>query len=189
MTTSIAIRGLAGVEQRQPDGSFVAYQPDAPAPTPIKPGDRLRVRVEIADDAWLYAVSAVDQTDYRLLGAWAPGAHGGARMLWPDGHPLTADEATMTTLFVIGSRDELPWARDLGHASCASLVGKLPPAPPATACDHLYGLFWKIPRRPRGLVPPTVDTLRDGSAAVPAIVSEHSGAPYTAIEWQFKREP
>jgi hypothetical protein len=136
---------------------------------------------------WLYAVSAIDQAEFRKLGEWAPGeGAGGVQVLWPDGHPLATDEATMTTLFVIGAREELPWVRDLTHASCASLVGKMPPAQPTSACDHLYGLFWKIPRRPRGLVPPSVAYFQDGGTRVPAIVSEHSGAPYTAIEWQFK---
>ncbi len=188
MSKTVAIRGLAGVEQLQADGGFIAYLPGAPVPTPIKAGDRLRVGLEIAGDVWIYAVSAIDQADYRKLGEWTPGglAAGGVQLLWPGGHPLTDDEATMTTLFVIGSREALPWVRDLTHASCASLVGKMPPAEPTSACDHLYGLFWKIPRRPRGMVPPTVDSFQDGGTRVPAIVSEHSGAPYTAIEWQFR---
>jgi hypothetical protein len=107
-------------------------------------------------------------------------------MLWPGGHAVTAGEATMTTLLVIASSEELPWARDLTRADCASLVNKMPPVPPVTACDHLYGLFWKIPKRPRGLVPPVVDSFQDGGTEVPAIVAAHAGAPYTAIEWQFK---
>jgi hypothetical protein len=188
MTMTVAIRGMAGVEQLQPDGSFVTYQPGAPISTPIKPGDRLRIRLEVADDAWIYAVSAIGQAEYRKVGVWAPGerAHGGVRILWPGGHALTADEATMTTLFVVGSREQLPWARDLTQASCASLVGHMPTRPPTTACDHLYGLFWKAPRRVRGLVAPPVDVLEDGATRMPAIVSRQDDAPYAAIEWQFK---
>ena len=188
MTKTVAMKGLAGVEHLQPDGSFAAYQPGGPVPTPIKAGDRLRVRLEAPDDAWIYAVAVIRQADYWKLGAWAPGknASGGVRTLWPGGHALTADDATMTTLLVIASSEELPWARDLTRTSCASLVGKMPPDPPATACDHLYGLFWKIPKRPRGMVPPKVEVFDEGGTRIPAIVAEHSGTPFTVLEWQFK---
>jgi hypothetical protein len=47
-------------------------------------------------------------------------------------------------------------------ADCSSLVGKMPPNPPVTACDHLYGLFWKILPAVRGMVPPEVDVFDDG---------------------------
>ncbi|HEX7836053.1 MAG TPA: hypothetical protein VF469_01255 [Kofleriaceae bacterium] len=188
MTEAIAIRGMAGVEHAQADGSFTVYQPGEPVPPPIRAGDRLRVRLEVADDAWIYAVSAIRKADHWKLGAWAPGeaARGGIRMLWPGGRVLTADEAAMTTLFVIASGEELPWARDLMRADCSSLVGTMPVDPPVTPCDHLYGLIWKIPKRPRGMVPPVVDAFQDGRIRIPAIVSENRGAPYTAIEWQWK---
>jgi hypothetical protein len=187
MSKTVTMKGMAGVEHLQADGSFLAYQPKNPVPTAIKAGDRLRVRVEVADEAWIYAVSVIRQADYWKLGVWAPDkASKGVRMLWPGGHALTADEATMTTLLVIGSSEELPWVRDLTRTDCSSLVGKMPPDPPTTACDHLYGLFWKIPKQPRGLVPPVVDSFDDGGAKIPAIVAEHSGAPFTALEWQFK---
>jgi hypothetical protein len=188
VSKTVVMKGMAGVEHRQADGSFAAYQPKNPVPTPIKAGDRLRVRLEVAADTWIYAVSVIRQADYWKLGMWAPGknASGGARMLWPGGHALTADEATMTTLLVIASSEELPWARDLTRTDCSSLVGKMPPEAPATACDHLYGLFWKIPKKPRGMVPPKVDFFEDGGTRIPAIVAEHSGTPYTVLEWQFK---
>jgi hypothetical protein len=188
MSKTVAIKGMAGVEHLQPDDSFVAYLPGTPVPTPIRTGDRLRVHLEVAGDAWIYAMSVIREADYRSLGVWPPDRHAstGTRVLWPGGHALTADEAAMTTLLVIASRDELPWARDLTRADCASLVDKRPPDPPITACDHLYGLFWKIPPRPRGMVPPVVGAFQDGETRMPAIVAEHSGAPYTAIEWQFK---
>jgi hypothetical protein len=99
---------------------------------------------------------------------------------------LAADEAAMTTLIVIGSAEELPWARDLTRMSCAQLVGTPRPVAPETACDHLYGLFWRIPPRVRGLEPPEVGVLEDGAARIPAVVSSNRGAPYTALEWQFK---
>ena len=188
MTRTIAMKGMVGVEHAQPDGSFVAHLPDKPAPPPLRAGDRLRARLEVADDAWLYAVSVIRQADYWQLGAWGPGerAAGGVRVLWPGGRVLTGDEAAMTTLIVIGSGEELPWARDLTRTSCAHLVGKMPPDPPTTACDHLYGLFWRIPPRVRGLELPEVGVLEDGPARIPAIVAAHSGAPYVALEWQFK---
>ena len=188
MTKTVATKGMAGVEHVQPDGSFLAYVPKNPVPTPIKEGDRLRVRLEAPDDTWIYAVSALRQANYWKLGVWAPSkpATGGVRMLWPGGHALTADEATMTTLFVIASSEELPWARDLTRADCSALVDKMPPDPPTTACDHLYGLFWKVPKRPRGMVPPKVEVFQDGTTQISAIVAEHSGAPYAALEWQFK---
>ena len=108
--TTVAIKGMAGVEHRQADGSFVAYLPEEPA-MPIRAGDRLRVRLEVADDVWLYAVSARQQAEYWSLGVWAP-AHrssGEVRLLWPGGRELTAEDAAMTTLFVVAAREELPW--------------------------------------------------------------------------------
>jgi hypothetical protein len=188
MAETVAMKGMVGVEHAQDDGSFRAYLPEAPVPTPIRAGDRLRVRLEIADDTWIYAVSVIRQADYGKLGAWGPGDHArsGVRLLWPGGHVLTADDATMTTLLVIGSRDELPWARDLIRADCSSLVGKMPADPPTTACDHLHGLFWRVPPQPRGPIPPKVGLFRDVGIQMPAIVAEHRGAPYVALEWQFK---
>jgi hypothetical protein len=188
MTRTVAMRGLVGVEQAQPDGSFVPYVPDRPVPPPLRAGDRLRARFEVEDGAWLYAISVIDQADYWPLGAFRPGEHaaGGARVPWPGGRVLTADEATMTTLIVIGSSEELPWACDLTRTSCAHLVGKPPPDPPVTPCDHLYGLFRRIQPRIRGLELPEVALLDDGGAQLPAIVATHRGAPYVALEWQFK---
>jgi hypothetical protein len=87
---------------------------------------------------------------------------------------------------VIGSSEELPWACDLTRTSCAHLVGKPPPDPPVTPCDHLYGLFRRIQPRIRGLELPEVALLDDGGAQLPAIVATHRGAPYVALEWQFK---
>jgi hypothetical protein len=133
----------------------------------------------------------IREADYAKLGAWAPGEHAsrGVRVLWPGGRVVTDDEATMTTLVVIASGEELPWLGDLTRTSCSDLVDKMPPDPPITACDHLYGLLWKVPPRPRGIVPVTIEPLEDGATRMPAIVAEHSGAPYTAIEWQFKPRP
>lgn len=184
----VAIKGMAGVEHLQADGSFSAYLPGKPTPSAIKAGDRLRVRLEVGGGTWIYAVAVKRQAEYRKLGTWAPGesAGHGVRILWPGGHVLTDDDAAMTTLLVVASVEELPWLRDLARADCASLVGKMPAEPPVTACDHLYGLFWKVPKRPRGLVPPEVDVFQEEATRIPAIVAEHSGAPYTAIEWQFK---
>jgi hypothetical protein len=191
MTKTIAIKGMTGVEHAQAGGSFVAYLPEEPVPTPIKAGDRLHVRLEVADDTWLYAVAVVRQADYWKLGAWAPikAAGTGVRMLWPGGHALTAADARMTTLLVVASTEELPWIKDLTRADCSSLVNKMPPDPPVTACDHLYGLFWKVPKQPRGLVPPEVDFFDDAGKHLPAIVATHSGAPYLALAWQFKPRP
>jgi hypothetical protein len=188
MTRTIAMKGLVAVEHAQSDGSFVAHVPDSPRPPPLHAGDRLRARLEIADDAWVYAVSAIRKADFWQLGAWGPGegAAAGARVLWPGGRVLTADEATMTALLVIGSTEELPWARDLTRESCAHLLGKMPPDPPATVCDHLYGLFWRIPPGVRGLVLPETGVLEDGGVKLPAIAVAHSGTTYTALEWQFK---
>jgi hypothetical protein len=36
------------------------------------------------------------------------------------------------------------------------------------------------------MAPPKVDFFDDGGTRIPAIVAEHSGAPYTVLEWQFK---
>ncbi|HMG20442.1 MAG TPA: hypothetical protein VK607_03965 [Kofleriaceae bacterium] len=187
----IAIRGMAGLEHAQADGSFTMYQPGESAPPRIRAGDRLRLRLEVDDGAWLYAVSALRKADHRKLGAWGPGecAAGGVRMPWPGGHVLTADDAAMTVLFVIASRDELPWARDLTHTDCSSLIGVMPAVPPVTLCDHLHGLMWKIPPRIRGMVPPEVDAFDEAGLRIPAIVSQHHGESYTAIEWQFKPRP
>jgi hypothetical protein len=187
MTKIVAMKGMAGVEHVQASGSFVAYLPLEPVPPSIRAGDRLRVRLEVADDTWLYAVSEIGRADYAQLGVWPPGnqATPGFRMLWPGGHVLTADEATMMTLFVIASREELPWARDLTRTDCSILLGKMPPEPPSTACDHLYGLSWKVPRRPRGMIPHKIEFFQDGGIEIPAIVAAHSDAPYTALEWQF----
>jgi hypothetical protein len=191
MTRTVAMKGMAGVEHLQADHSYLAYAPTSSIPTPIKAGDRLRVRLEVADSAWIYAVSVIREADYGKLGAWAPGEHAslGVRVLWPGGRTVTADEATMTTLVVIASSVELPWLADLTRTSCLDLVDKMPPDPPITACDHLYGLLWKVPPRPRGIVPVTIELLQDGGTRMPAVVAEHSGAPYTAIEWQFKPRP
>jgi hypothetical protein len=188
MSKPLAMKGMAGVEHLQADGSFLAYLPRDPAPTPIKAGDRLRVRLEVADDTWIYAVSVIRQADYWKLGVWAPGNIAGSavRMLWPGGHVLTAGEATMTVLLVIASGEELPWLRDLTRTDCSMLEGNMPPDPPISACDHLYGLFWKVPKRPRGIVPPKLGFFEDDGTRIPAIVAQHSGAPYTAIDWQFK---
>jgi hypothetical protein len=186
MTRTLAMRGMVSVEHAQPGGGFIAHQPDTPFPPSLRAGDRLRARVEVADDAWLYAISVIGQADYWRLGAPGEPTAGGVRVPWPGGRVLTADEASMTSLIVIGSIEELPWARDLTRTSCAHLVGKTPPSPPTTACDHLYGLFWRIPRRVRGPELPEVGLLEDGPARLPAIVASHRGSPYVALEWQFK---
>lgn len=189
MSTSktVTIKGLASVEHQQPGGTFAAYEPKNPVPTPIKAGDRLRLHLEVADGAWLYAVAAFQQSEYWKIGEWGPGGGtGGVRVPWPEGHVLTADDARMTTLFVVASSEELPWAHGLTREDCSALVGQMPPEPPKTACDHLYGLFWKVPGRVRGRVPPKVERLEVGAVKLPAIVSSHSGSPYTAIEWLFK---
>ena len=69
-------------------------------------GDRLRVRLEVPDDTWIYAVSVIRRADYWKLGAWPQAkSGGGVRVLWPGGHKLTADQATMTTLLVIASSE------------------------------------------------------------------------------------
>jgi len=191
MTGMIAIRGMTGVEHAEPDGSFTLYQPGEPVPPRIRAGDRLRMHLEVDDGAWIYAVSALRKADHRKLGAWAPGerATGGVRLPWPGGRVLTADDAAMTVLFVIASRDELPWARELTHTDCSSQIGATPARPPVTLCDHLHGLMWKIPPRIRGMVPPVVDAFDDGGLRIPAIVSQHRGESFTAIEWQFKPRP
>jgi hypothetical protein len=188
MNGIVAIKGMAGVEHRRPDGSFVAYEPGAPRPLPIRAGDRLHLSLDLAGDTWLYAVAVTGQTSYGRLGAWPAGraAGSGIGVLWPGGRTLSADDAAMTTLLVIASGDELPWLRDLTRTDCASVVNQMPAEPPVSVCDHLYGLFWKIPKRPRGLVRPVVGSFEDGAIRVPAIVAEHRGSPYTAIEWQFQ---
>src|SRR5262245_19691123 len=187
MTKTVAIKAMAGVEHAQAKGRFAAYLPMRAAPTAIRAGDRLRVRLEVPDQAWIYAVAAIGQREYWALGIWPPGKQDtpGVRMLWPGGRVLTSDDATMMTLFMVASSVELAWARDLAHSDCSSLIGQMPPDPPATPCDHLYGLFWKVPMRPRGLVPPKVEFFREGGIQIPAITVAHSGAPYTAVEWQF----
>jgi hypothetical protein len=188
MTRTLTMRGMVSVEHVQPDHSFVVDVPDKPVPPPLWAGDRLRARLEVTDDAWIYAVSVIRQADYWRLGVWDPGegAADGVRVLWPGGRVLTADEAAMTTLIVIASVEELSWARDLTRTNCAHLVGRMPPDPPATACDHLYGLFWRLQPLVRGLELPEVGVLEDGDARLPAIVAVHSGSPYVALEWQFK---
>jgi hypothetical protein len=185
---TVTIKGLASVEHHQGGDTFAAYEPRAPVPAPIKAGDRLRLRLEVADDAWIYAVAAFQQSEYWKVGEWGPGvaAKGGVRIPWPDGHIVTDDEARMTTLFVIASAEELDWAQSLKREDCSALVGQMPPEPAKTACDHLYGLFWKVPKRIRGRVPPKVERLKYDSVNLPAIVSTHSGSPYTAVEWLFK---
>lgn len=189
MSDTTTIKALASVEHLQADGSYKAYNPERPVPTPIKAGDRLRVRLQVADDAWLYAVAAHRQAEYWQLGAWGPGegVTDGVRVPWPDGLVLSDEQARMTTLFIVASSSPLDWAKNLSKEDCSALVGQMPPDPPKTACDHLYGLFWKVPGRPRGMVPPPVEYYRtqDGTK-LPAIVASHSGSPYVAVEWQFK---
>lgn len=181
----VAVTGLAGVEHHQADGSFAPYQPGRPVPTPIRAGDRLHVRLAAAD-LWLYALAVIRQADYWKLGEWSPEPRAiEPRLLWPGGRVLTATDAAMTTLLVVASSEPLPWASELTRADCSALVGKMPPRPPVTACAHLYGLFWKVPKRVRGLVAPDVAVLEDGALKLPAIVAAHTGTPYTALEWQF----
>lgn len=188
MTRTVAIRGMSSVEHVQPDGSFAVYQPGEPVPPRIGAGDRLRVQLEVAGAAWLYAVAELPGELHTRLGAWAPGelARGGTGQLWPGGRVLSADDAAIRTLIVIASSEELAWARDLTTVDCKPMVGKPRPVSPATTCEHVYGLIWKVPPRPRGMVPPEVAELDDGGVRLPAIVSANEGAPYTAIEWQFK---
>lgn len=181
--TTVAITGLAGVEHRRDDGSFAPVQP-GPLPTAIQAGDRLWVQVEPGAPVWLYAVSARGQAEYRKLGAWQPA--GGSRLLWPGGRVLSDDDAAMTTLFVVASPDPLVWLDELSRADCTAVVGKLRPRPPVTACDRLYGLFWTVPGRVRGMVAPSIGHIDAGGSVVPAIRAAHRGAPYTAIEWQFQ---
>src|SRR5215510_2946465 len=139
---AIAIRGIASTEEVGADGRFTPYLPIEPVPPPIKPGDRLRVQLEVDDDTWLYAIGERRQEDYWKVGVWAPGenASGGVRFLWPGGRVLVADDMRMRTLIVIASRAELPWARDLVLTSCADVVARMPANPPVALCDHLHGL-------------------------------------------------
>jgi hypothetical protein len=186
--TEVVISGMSSVEHVQPDGSFAVYQPGEPVPPRIGAGDRLRVQLEAADGIWLYAVAELPGKLHTRLGAWPPGeiVRGGVGQLWPGGRVLSADGAAIRTLIVIASSEELAWARDLTTVDGSGMVGKPRPVAPVTACDHVYGLIWKVPPRPRGMVPPVVDQLDDGGVRLPAIVSRNAGAPYTAIEWQFK---
>jgi len=39
------------------------------------------------------------------------------------------------------------------------------------------------------MVPPVVDAFDEAGLRIPAIVSQHHGEAYTAIEWQFKPRP
>ncbi|MCG8416874.1 MAG: hypothetical protein MJE77_02880 [Proteobacteria bacterium] len=189
MNTNISMKGLASVEHAQPDSFFASYAATKPVPTPIKAGDRLRLQLEVSDEAWLYAVGAFRQAEYWKMGQWRPGegAEGGIRTPWPAGHILTAEQARMNTMFVIASSQKLDWVENLTNKDCSALVGQMPPDPPKNECDHLYGLFWKVPSRVRGRVPPPVEyfTTADGTR-LPAIVASQSGAPYTAVEWLFK---
>ncbi|HET7500354.1 MAG TPA: hypothetical protein VFK02_05100 [Kofleriaceae bacterium] len=187
MTTTVTLKGMLGVEHARADGGFAIYEPGEPVPPRIKAGDRLRLHLEVAGAAWLYAVSVTRQGVYRRLGAWAP-PHGGSgvHVPWPGGHVLTDEQAEMETLIVIASSEDLPWASDLVRVDCSAVMDRMPPKPPVTVCDHLYGLFWKVPPRPRGMIPPDVDMFEDAGARIPAIVVAHRGAPYTAVEWQFK---
>jgi hypothetical protein len=190
MTTTVAIRGMAALEHAQPDGGFAIYTPGEPVPSPIAAGDRLRIQLAVDDAAWLYAIAAIHKNQHWRFGAWAPGeptstTTAGVRALWPGGRVLTADDAAMTGLFIIASSEELPWARDLTRVDCSAVASRSPQQPPVTICDHLLGLLRKVIRI-RGLVAPTIDTLADGSAQLPAIVAENHGAPYTVIEWLFK---
>jgi hypothetical protein len=188
VTRTVTLRGMAAIEHRQPDGTFAPHTPDPMYPPKIGAGDRLRVRLEVDDGAWLYAVSSLRQTTYWKLGAWGPGerAAGGIRLLWPGGHALTADEAAMTLLFVVASAEELPWAKELTRTDCSHLKGQPVPEPQVTPCDHLVGLSGRVQPRMRGPGEPAIAMLEDGAAKVPALAVENRGAGYTALEWQFK---
>src|SRR5262245_46958032 len=55
---TVEIKGLASVENVDADGRFVAYMPrNGMEPMPIKPGDRLHVRLEGAGGTWIYAIA------------------------------------------------------------------------------------------------------------------------------------
>ena len=183
----VTIKGFASVEHHQPGGGVHAYEPGAPAPMPVKAGDRLRLKLEVKDNVWIYAIAAFRQSEFWKLGEWRPVAGmGDIRFPWPDGKILTEDDARMTTLFVIASSEELAWAHELTRANCGTLKKAMPPKSPQSACDHLYNLFWKVPGRIRGRVSPKVERFEHDGTRLPAIIATNGDSPFTAVEWLFK---
>lgn len=128
---TVAVRGLAAVEHRRANGHFVVHEPLEPGAIPVRAGDRLRVRLEVAGGAWTYAIGSSDENRFWQMAAWDP-VIGPTRDLWPGGHLLTDDEAHMTTLLIVVSSEPLPWARDLVSQDCSHLLGKLPSRTPQT---------------------------------------------------------
>lgn len=177
----VDLYALAAIELAGPEG----FTPCTPGVEPcrIGPGDRLWVYVEAAG-RHVYAIGVRQQRVYRRLHAAAPASSG--LHLWPSGLVLDADTSDMDALLVVASTDPLPWAASLSTTDCGHLVGQPPPDDPSEPCEHLYGLFWKIPPAVRGMVTPPQGTLEVDGRELPAQKGVHDGSPYTAVQFQFK---
>lgn len=185
-TATPSIGGRLAVQHRDGDG-WTPYTPSQPVPIPIAPGDRLHVALDLSGASHVYAIGAEQQKTWHKLGGWDADAIEQGRP-WPDGLVLDAAHAAITTVFLVASNEALPWAESLTTADCSALVGQMPKDPPESACDHLYGLTWKVPGRPRGRVAPKVQPIdtADGTRLMGVVAGPNQGAPYTAIEWAVR---
>jgi hypothetical protein len=183
--TTVQIKGFVAVEHGD-DAGALSFSPGKPVPFPLKARDTVWVRAEVDDSLYYYGVSSVGQARYRVLWTGAPGAHSGERVPFSQGLTVGPDHEGMDSLFLVASSEPLAWLGASGEVDCSAQVGKMPVTPPQSACDHLYGLNWKIPPQPRGLVRPTVEFISLGGKTLGARVSEHQGETYTAVQFQFK---
>ena len=112
----------------------------------------------------------------------------GERFPFGEGWLLDADAASMDSLLIVASSQPLPWIEGLDVATCADMVGKPFPASPSTDCEHLYGLFGKVPPMPRGKGVGELPELmrKPGVVAVMAVPAEHRGNGLVAVQYQFK---
>jgi len=179
-----SIGGRLAVEHREGE-SFRPYAPTQPVPIPVAPGDRLHVVLDVSGAAHVHAIGAAQQKTWHKLGAWPAEAFADGR---PKQWVLDAAHAEITTIFFVASSAALPWAEGLTTADCSALVGQMPKDEPESACDHLYGLTWKVPGRARGRVPPKVQAIdtAEGTRLMGVVAGPNKGAPYTAIEWAVR---
>lgn len=183
----VTLTARLAVEHRAGEG-FEPVMPDR-APFAVKTGDRIHVALGAPGATHTYAIGARKQAHYRRLGAWGPGELKGDR-LWPDGLVLDEAQADLDTLFVVASSTPLDWLDDLDTADCADLVGQMPPDPPKAACDHLYGLYWKV-SSPRGMAMPRTEPIQmaDGRNAIAVVAPARPGTPFSAVKWSLRSRP
>ena len=178
---TLTLRALLGVEHVSPSGP-TPYVPARPVPLPVAPGDLLWLQIDAPGQVWLTGILEDRAERYRRAFVVPPGD---ARAARPLGAPVvvTDELCGFGTLWIVASRNELPWAVE--SVDCGPPDHGAPP--PTSPVAELRALHSLGPPRIRGLVAPPVANLDAGGRWLRAIDKRHSGNAPTAVSFDLKR--